>query len=624
MATRPSNRIAAEQAALRRVATLVARGAPPGEVFVAVTGEVGVVLGVDFTTMSRYHPDGGVTVVGAWSRTGAAVHFPVGTRLPAGGPNLHTQVFQTGQPARLDAIAGDLGPALAPARAAGIRTAVGVPVSVEGRLWGLMNVSSTRERPLPGDTEARLAGFTELVATAIANAQARVELRGHVEEQAALRRVATLVARGAPPGEVFAAVTAEVGRMLGTDYSGMGRYDPDGAVTVLGAWSSTGSLPPLPVGSRVELGGRNVTTQVFETGRPARLDHYADATGAVADLAHTIGTRASVGVPISVEGRVWGLMNLTFMHAPPPTDTEARLAGFTELVATAVANAEAQVALKESRARIVATADATRRRIERDLHDGAQQRLVSLGLQLRNAQATVSPEAAELQAQLDRVAVGLTEVLDELREIARGIHPAALADGGLKPALKVLARRCAVPVHLDVRVDGRLAEQVELAAYYVVSEALANTAKHASASRVHVEVEAGEGVLWIEVRDDGRGGATFAHGSGLVGLKDRVEARRPALPPQRAWCGHHRDDHTGPRRGQQGPATPGRRPATGERRASGRSGAVRPALTKVTASNVRAVPGARAGCREGHGRRRDPAAEVLARGQPRRERPGRQ
>ena len=524
MASWPSNRIAAEQAALRRVATLVAGGVLPEEVFAAVTAEVGVVLGVDFTTMSRYHPDGAVTVVGAWSRTAAPVHFPVGTRLPAGGPNLHTQVFQTGQPARLDTIAGDLGPALAPALAAGIRTAVGVPISVEGRLWGLINASSTGEEPLPADTEAQLSGFTELVATAIANAQARVELRGYAEEQAALRRVATLVARGVSPEQVFAAVTAEVGRMLGTDYSAMARYDPDGAVTVLGMWSSTGSAPLLSAGSRIELGGRNVTTQVFETGRPARLDHYADATGAVADLAHTVGTRASVGVPISVEGRLWGLMMLTSMYAPPPADTEARLAGFTELVATAIANAEAQAALTASRARIVATADATRRRIERDLHDGAQQRLVSLSLQLRTAQTTVAPDAAELKAQLDRVAVGLTEVLDELREIARGIHPAALAEGGLRPALKALASRSVVPVRLDVRVEGRLAEQVELAAYYVVSEALTNTAKHASASGVHVKVEAGEGVVRIEVRDDGRGGATFAHGSGLVGLKDRVEA----------------------------------------------------------------------------------------------------
>ena len=515
---------AEEQAALRRVATLVARGTPPEEVFAAVTAEAGRVLGVGFTTMSRYHPDGAVTVVGAWSGTGIPVIFPAGTRLSAGGPNLHTQVFHTGQPARLDTIAGDLGPALAPALAAGIRTAVGVPISVEGRLWGVMNASSTAEEPLSADTEVRLAGFTELVATAIANAQARVELRGFAEEQAALRRVATLVARGTPPEEVFAAVTAEVGRVLGVDYTAMSRYEPDGARTVVAAWARSGS-PVVPVGTREILGGPNVPTLVFETGRPTRIDRYGEDAGPAAAAAVAAGVRSAVGVPIRVEGQLWGLMNVYSTHEERlPESTEARLAGFTELVATAIANAEARAALTASRARIVATADATRRHIERDLHDGAQQRLVSLVLQLRAAQATVVPDVGELAGQLDDVATGLGEAVDELREIARGIHPAALAEGGLRPALKVLARRSAVPVRLDVRVDRQLPEQVELAAYYVVSEALTNAARHAAASEVDVEVEADQDVLRIEVRDDGRGGATFAHGSGLVGLRDRVEA----------------------------------------------------------------------------------------------------
>ena len=515
---------AEEQAALRRVATLVARGTPPEEVFAAVTAEAGRVLGVGFTTMSRYHPDGAVTVVGAWSGTGIPVIFPAGTRLSAGGPNLHTQVFQTRQPARLDTIAGDLGPALAPALAAGIRTAVGVPISVEGRLWGVMNASSTAEEPLSADTEVRLAGFTELVATAIANAQARVELRGFAEEQVALRRVATLVARGTPPEEVFAAVTAEVGQVLGVDYTAMSRYEPDGARTVVAAWARSGS-PVVPVGTREILGGPNVPTLVFETGRPTRIDRYGEDAGPAAAAAVAAGVRSAVGVPIRVEGQLWGLMNVYSTHEERlPENTEARLAGFTELVATAIANAEARAALTASRARIVATADATRRHIERDLHDGAQQRLVSLVLQLRAAQATVAPDAGELAGQLDDAATGLGEAVDELREIARGIHPAALAEGGLRPALKVLARRSAVPVRLDVRVDRQLPEQVELAAYYVVSETLTNAARHAAASEVDVEVEADQGVLRIEVRDDGRGGATFAHGSGLVGLRDRVEA----------------------------------------------------------------------------------------------------
>jgi len=209
---------------------------------------------------------------------------------------------------------------------------------------------------------------------------------------------------------------------------------------------------------------------------------------------------------------------------PMPADTEARLAGFTELVATALADAEAQAALNESRARIVAAADASRRRIERDLHDGAQQRLVSLALQLRAAQAAMPPQARTLTEQLDGVASGLVGVLDELREIARGIHPSALADGGLRPALKTLARRSAVPVRLDVGVERRLPESIELAAYYVVSEALTNTAKHARATVADVRLTTGEGALRVWVRDDGRGGADLAGGTGLVGVKDRVEA----------------------------------------------------------------------------------------------------
>ena len=197
---------------------------------------------------------------------------------------------------------------------------------------------------------------------------------------------------------------------------------------------------------------------------------------------------------------------------------------FTELIATAIANAETRAELAASRARIVATADATRRRIERDLHDGAQQQLVSLALELRAAQAALPSELGEQRAELSRVVEGLTAVLDELREISSGIHPAILSEGGLAPALKTLARRSPIPVQLDVRVEGRLPESVEVAAYYVVSEMLTNAAKHAHASSVQVDVAGADGVLRVSVRDDGVGGADPARGSGLVGLRDRVEA----------------------------------------------------------------------------------------------------
>jgi signal transduction histidine kinase len=212
------------------------------------------------------------------------------------------------------------------------------------------------------------------------------------------------------------------------------------------------------------------------------------------------------------------------IEQPLRTDTEARLASFTELLATAIANAETRAALAASRARIVAAADETRRRIERDLHDGAQQRLVSLGLKLRAAQAAVPPQLGQLKGELSGVADGLAVVLEELREISRGIHPAILSEGGLAPALRALARRSAVPVELDVRIEQRLPEHVEVAAYYVVSEALTNAAKHAHASVVQVELDAPDAIARLAIRDDGVGGADPRQGSGLVGLRDRIEA----------------------------------------------------------------------------------------------------
>jgi signal transduction histidine kinase len=378
------------------------------------------------------------------------------------------------------------------------------------------------------------------LAVSLDNAQLYAQFRRIADEQAALRRVATLVARAAPPEEVIAAVTAEVGRLLEVDVTVLSRYDPDEAVTIVGTWTSTGAAATTPIGSRVKLGGRNVGTLVFETGGPARLDDYVDVSGAMGDVGRGWGFRSAAGVPISVEGRVWGFMVVAYTQEEPlPADTEARLAGFTELVATAVANAESQAQLTTSRARIVATADQTRRRIERDLHDGAQQRLVSLALQLQAAQATVPPEAHELAAQLDDLAAEATSALDELRELARGIHPAVLAEGGLPPALKTLARRCTVRVELAVRVDRRLPEPIEVAAYYLVAEALTNAAKHAHASVVHVDADTAEGdagaVLRVCVRDDGRGGADLAGGSGLVGLKDRLEALGGRLGVQTAF-----------------------------------------------------------------------------------------
>ena len=378
-------------------------------------------------------------------------------------------------------------------------------------------------------TAARLDAVTLIagqLAVSLRNAQLYAEHRRIADEQAALRRVATLVARGAPPGQVFAAVAEEVGRLVTATFAVLIRYEQQD-LEVVGQWTttSTGGPAPTSVGTWLPLGGRNVSTLVHQTGQPARID-YAEGSGVISQVAgHDWGFRSSVGVPVSVEGRLWGVMIVAFADAElPPSDIETRLAGFTELVATAIANAEARAEAIASRARIVAAADQARRRIERDLHDGAQQRLVTLALQLRGTRAAVPPELAELGVQLDHAIAGVTGALDELREIARGIHPAILADGGLRPALRALARRSPIPVRVDVHLEARPPEQVEVSAYYVVAEALTNAARHTRASAVSVEADVAGDALRIAISDDGAGGASFTGGTGLAGLKDRVEA----------------------------------------------------------------------------------------------------
>jgi signal transduction histidine kinase len=316
----------------------------------------------------------------------------------------------------------------------------------------------------------------------------------------------------------------QAGRLLDADNTSMSRYDPDGAHMLVGIWTRTGAVVPVSIGTRFGPGGRNAVSLVFQTGRPARIDDFSEATGPTAEPGRQMGTRAGVGVPITVGGRLWGVMNVGSNQGPLPAGTEAQLAGFAELAATAIANAEARAALAASRTRIVAAADQVRRRIERDLHSGARQRLVSLGLELRAAQAAAPPGSDEVVSRLAAAATELTGLLEELGEIARGLHPAILSQGGLRPALRALARRSAIPVSLQVRMAGRLPEPVEIAAYYAVSEALTNTVKHARASAAQVWVTAGEGVLRVCVKDDGCGGADFGEGSGLLGLKDRVEA----------------------------------------------------------------------------------------------------
>jgi signal transduction histidine kinase len=354
----------------------------------------------------------------------------------------------------------------------------------------------------------------------------RDQLSELVSEQAALRRIATLVARAAPPTEVFRAVAEEVGHVFPADATFIGRYDGD-AVTVVGCWSRPGSS--IRLGARIRIDGRNLTALVVRTGRPARQGSFADATGDDAEHLCQEGFRSGLGVPVTVAGRLWGLMVVLSRAETPLPCTEQRLADFTELLGTAIANAEVVTELWASRARVSAGADEARRRLQRDLHDGAQQQLVSLALRLRAVQAAVPPGLDKLAAELGQVAAGLTAALDELRQLASGIHPAILAQHGLGPALRALVHRSTVPVALTVDVADRPPEPVEVAAYYVVSEALTNAAKHASASNIEVDAQTGNGALRISVRDNGVGGADMTSGSGLLGLKDRVQSLGGAI-----------------------------------------------------------------------------------------------
>jgi signal transduction histidine kinase len=318
-------------------------------------------------------------------------------------------------------------------------------------------------------------------------------------------------------------VTREVGLLSGADLARMERYEADGSVIGVASWSRHDEQ--LAVGTRFTLEGASIAARVLETKGPVRVDSFAQASGPIAQEARELGIRSSVGCPIVVAGRLWGVIAASSRSdAVFPAETESQMAEFTELVATAIANAESQAELRASRARIVAASDLTRRRIERDLHDGVQQRLVSLSLGLRAATSDIPSGLGEVEEGLAQVASGLGGVLEDLREVSRGIHPAILAEGGLGPALTTLAKRSPIPVELDVRAEGRMPEPVEVAAYYIVSEALTNAAKHAQASNVQLTLDVRGSMLRIAVHDNGLGGADPTRGSGLLGLKDRAEA----------------------------------------------------------------------------------------------------
>ena len=514
-----------EQAALKRVAVTVATESAAERVFDVVTEEVARLVGADAANLVCFGPGlGEGVIVGKWSEPGV--------RIPGAGTIIRiepgaalAEVAQTGRPVRMateDArMPAELHERLV---ALGVTSLVAAPIVVSGEIWGGLVVSVTRDLSFAANVEERLGQFAGLVAVSIANAQAREELATLAEEQAALSRVAVAVATEERPERLFSVVSEEVGRLFGADAGAIVRYvdDRDEAV-IVGAWQRDGEFDP-PLGVPLPFQGGAIA-RVAQTGRTARIDVERESS----DLQERmVAAHVSSGVaaPIVVSGRLWGATSISNGGdlGPFPTGVEERLEKFTSLVAVALANAEAREQLTASRARIVQAGDAERRRLERNLHDGAQQRLVSLSLRLRVAESRLAEDpaaAAELIAEAsDELALGL----EELRELARGIHPAILTDHGLMPAVEALATRATFPVEVQGPPPERLAEPIEAAAFYVVSEALANAAKYASASCARVDLVRDDGMLVVEVADDGVGGADADGGTGLRGLSDRVEA----------------------------------------------------------------------------------------------------
>jgi signal transduction histidine kinase len=508
-------RFGEEQAALGRVAALVAAAATPEQVFNSVVAEASSLLGLELVAFGRFEGDDTATIIAASAK------YPVaaGSTWSLQDPSVIAMVARTKRAARIDDYSDLKGKTAGVARSRGFRSAIGAPLTVEGRLWGAIIAYSTDPEPIPERSEARLGQFTELVATAVANAEARQALQRVAAEQATLRRIATLVAQGVQPEEVLAAVAEKTAATF-RSITCVERFehDPPG-VTLVGLSAVT----DLPIGMRWQMADGLASAEVYRTGRSARLGadyDWASRTGPVADAFRRLDIVSQVSCPIILEGGVWGTVTLN-AREELPSDTAQRLEKFTDLVATAIANAETKSELAASRRRIVAAGDEARRRIERDLHDGIQQRLIALSFRARAMTRKPPDELPGIAAELSD---GLKDVSDELREISRGIHPTILTEAGLGPALRALARRSNVPIDVDVTLDERLPAAVEAAAYYIASEALTNVAKHAQANVVKLSAEHDNGILILEIRDDGIGGVDARGGSGILGLTDRVEA----------------------------------------------------------------------------------------------------
>jgi signal transduction histidine kinase len=473
-----------------------ATAAPPPPALVAQARPIG--------RGARFQPPANGPVVGRCDRR-------LGSRHPLGGENVSTRILQTGNAARIDDYGTATGPIAASAVAAGVCSALGAPIKVNGQLWGALIIGITAETPLPPGTEARLGEFTELIATAIANTESRARAERLADEQEALSHVATLVARESSPVEVFGAVTDEAMRVLGSTV-GLLRFGSDRTATLV-AQSDT-PWPPPPLGTRFRLDGENLVTSLYRTGRATRQDEWTNATGDVSAMADVLGVRSSVATPIVVEGRLWGAMIATTNDPEPlPPDTEVRLEHFAELVATAIVNAEAREAIARlaeeqaaSRTRLLTAADDARRRVVRDLHDGAQQRLVHSIVTLKLAQRALGETDGEARSLVDEALEQVEQGKVELRELAHGILPSVLTHDGLQAGVETVVSRLGLPVHADITI-GRFPAEIEASAYFIIAEALTNVVKHAHATRAEVGARVENGTLLVEVRDDGIGGA---------------------------------------------------------------------------------------------------------------------
>ncbi len=509
-----------EQAALQRIATLVAQEVPQADVFDAIAEEIAGLLGTEEIRMLRFDSDTSAVVLGGSGRRGA---FPLGSHQHLEGDSVASRVLRTGRPARIDAYRAPAGPLAETARSIGVRADVGVPVLVEGRLWGAITTGSTHDKPLPPDTEGRLDKFTKLMATAVAKAEARAEVHRLAAEQAALRRVATLVAEGASPSVVLDAVVAEMEELLGAEQVLLNRFEPGDEVVMLAHRGL--DVERTPVGTRLSIEEESVTALVRRTGRPARIGDYQRARGPIADLARDVGWNvgSAVGAPIVVDGRLWGVIVANWGDdESPPGDAEERMAKFAQLLDTAIANADSRDQLMASRARLLTAGDEARRRVVRDLHDGAQQRLVHAIVTLKLAQRAARDNEGEVESLLGEALEHAEHGNRELRDLAHGILPPALTRGGLRAGVDAFVARLDLPVAIDVPAE-RLPAELEASAYFLVAEGLTNVIKHAHATRAEVKAAVDDGLLQVEIRDDGSGGADPS-GHGLVGMADRVSA----------------------------------------------------------------------------------------------------